>query len=469
MCYFCCLSKMSKGWVLGLLLAFTIGLTREAKAQRFQLEHDDYSDSIVWYVRNTGPNWVKPISMTINWFHTKPDLYVWDANPGPASTRSRVTEKNTNGNLTFKYKSTQGIGLNDTIYAGQRIPVFYSVNYNTKKTDTIMPANCILFFHDSLVADGEAPVLPKGATCQYKRVFLNSYNANSGVHYRSNFWYNLHQDMCQKYLTPDLYVMVVFDQNTFLPTSAGVVPKCPSGRYGTAFGFPKDSQIYYSFTLSDGKHIDSIISGITDGDYVALVSYPTFSQSRISAMKSRFAPIGLNTDSLIVGPFGSPDVQMLFWGRKGLSTSRGKLNTVGRFFKSGASIVNLAADHIMFPNQPTDQLAAWPPCFETLAIVHQPYIPAPIKAGTTVHSFSRNRIATPNPTSNEITLGTTEIPMDWHILDATGRQMLSLHFDANSLISIPVSTLAPGLYFGESTTQTASGRVRWHTQFVKMD
>ena len=329
---------MSKGWVFGLLMAFTIGLTREAKAQRFQLEHDDYSDSIVWYVRNTGPNWVKPISMTINWFHTKPDLYVWDANPGPASTRSRVTEKNTNGNLTFKYKSTQGIGLNDTIYAGQRIPVFYSVNYNTKKTDTIMPANCILFFHDSLVADGEAPVLPKGATCQYKRVFLNSYNANSGVHYRSNFWYNLHQDMCQKYLTPDLYVMVVFDQNTFLPTSAGVVPKCPSGRYGTAFGFPKDSQIYYSFTLSDGKHIDSIISGITDGDYVALVSYPTFSQYRISAMKSRFAPIGLNTDSLIVGPFGSPDVQMLFWGRKGLSTSRGKLNTVGRFFKSGASI-----------------------------------------------------------------------------------------------------------------------------------
>lgn len=108
-------------------------------------------------------------------------------------------------------------------------------------------------------------------------------------------------------------------------------------------------------------------------------------------------PIGLNTDSLIVGPFGSPDVQMLFWGRKGLSTSRGKLNTVGRFFKSGASIVNLAADHIMFPNQPTDQLAAWPPCFETLAIVHQPYIPAPIKAGTTVHSFSRNRIATPTP------------------------------------------------------------------------
>jgi hypothetical protein len=145
------------------------------------------------------------------------------------------------------------------------------------------------------------------------------------------------------------------------------------------------------------------------------------------------------------------------------------LNTVGRFFKSGASIVNLAADHIMFPNQPTDQLAAWPPCFETLAIVHQPYIPAPIKAGTTVHSFSRNRIATPNPTSNEITLGTTEIPMDWHILDATGRQMLSLHFDANSLISIPVSTLAPGLYFGESTTQTASGRVHWQTQFVKMD
>ena len=466
MAYFYFVKQRAQLWALAIFLL----LSTTVQAQRFQLEHDDYSDSIVWYVRNTGPNWVKPVSLTINWFHTKPGLYIWDANPGPGSARNRITEINKNGNLTFKYKSTQGVGLNDTIYAGQRVPVFYSVNYNTKKTDTVMPANCIMFYHDSLVADGEEPVLPKGAKCDYKRVYLNSHSATSGIHFRSQAWYNLHQDMCQKYGTiQNLFIMVVFDQSTFLPTSAGVIPKCPSGRYGTAFGFPKDSQVYYSFTLSDGKHIDSIINGITDGDYVALVSYPTFSQSTISQMKSRFAPIGLNTDSLIVGPFGNPDVQMLFWGRKGIATSKGKLNTVGRFYKGPASVANLSADHVMIAKQSADELLAWPPCFESLAVVHQPYIPAPIKVGTHSAKTLRTIKASPNPTNHEIHLGLARQSMDWDIIDATGRIIFTTHTNAGNEIIINVAALSSGMYFAESITDSTQERAHYRTQFIKID
>lgn len=466
MAYFYFVKQRAQLWALAIFLL----LSTTVQAQRFQLEHDDYSDSIVWYVRNSGPNWVKPVSLTINWFHTKPGLYIWDANPGPGSARNRITEINKNGNLTFKYKSTQGVGLNDTIYAGQRVPVFYSVNYNTKKTDTVMPANCIMFYHDSLVADGEEPVLPKGAKCDYKRVYLNSHSATSGIHFRSQAWYNLHQDMCQKYGTiQNLFIMVVFDQSTFLPTSAGVIPKCPSGRYGTAFGFPKDSQVYYSFTLSDGKHIDSIINGITDGDYVALVSYPTFSQSTISQMKSRFAPIGLNTDSLIVGPFGNPDVQMVFWGRKGIATSKGKLNTVGRFYKGPASVANLSADHVMIAKQSADELLAWPPCFESLAVVHQPYIPAPIKVGTHSAKTLRTIKASPNPTNHEIHLGLARQSMDWDIIDATGRIIFTTHTNAGNEIIINVAALSSGMYFAESKTDSTQERAHYQTQFIKID
>lgn len=81
MVYFCSVKHRLQPWIFGLVLL----LSSRAQGQRFQIEHDDYSDSVVWYVRNTGTAWVKPTSMTINWFHTKPDLYVWDANPGPAS------------------------------------------------------------------------------------------------------------------------------------------------------------------------------------------------------------------------------------------------------------------------------------------------------------------------------------------------------------------------------------------------
>jgi hypothetical protein len=260
--------------------------------------------------------------------------------------------------------------------------------------------------------------------------------------------------------------MVIFDQKNFKPTSAGVRPKCASGRYGTAFGYPKDSQIYYSFTLNDGPHIDSIINGITDGDYVALVSYPSFNQYTLSLMKSRFAPIGLNTDSLIVGPFGNSDVQMVFWGRKGLATQKGRINSVGRFQKGGASIVSLTADHVMITNQAADDLGAWPPCFEKLAVVHQPYIPAPIKIGTQKLSAPVPVMAMPNPTQSQVTLNTAA-PVKWTFYDATGRPVHIIPNQDNQQTeaTFNVSHLATGLYFGQGVSVNGQ---RHRTQFVKI-
>ena len=333
-----------------------------------------------------------------------------------------------------------------------------------------MPANGILFYHDSLVRDGEEIVLPKGASCSYERIYLKSFAKTSNVHYRSPVWFSIAQDVCQKYpSTPDLFILVVFDQKTFKPTSAGVIPKCPSGRYGTAFGYPKDSIIYYSFTLNDGPHIDSIINGITDGDYVALVSYPTFSQYNISKMKSRFAPIGLNTDSLIIGPYGNPDVQMVFWGRKGLNVSKGRLNTIGRFQKGPASIVSLTADHVMITNQATDQLAAWPPCFDVLAVVHQPYIPAPIKIGTKTLSTPLAVIAYPNPAQSHISLE-TPTPVRWHFTDAMGRPVTANTSESNATTqqTVDVAHWSAGVYFGWSEGTAGSTSPRYRTQFVKI-
>jgi hypothetical protein len=186
-------------------------------------------------------------------------------------------------------------------------------------------------------------------------------------------------------------------------------------------------------------------------------------------MKSRFAPIGLNTDSLIVGPKGSPDVQMVFWGRKGLATSKGKLNTVGRYFNGSASIVNLGADHVMIAKQPSDELLAWPPCFETLALVHQPYIPAPIKVGTHSPNPHRTITATPNPTNHEINLGLATQSMDWKIIDATGRILFTTHTNAGNEIIINVAALSSGMYFAESITDSTVERAHYRTQFIKID
>jgi hypothetical protein len=160
---------------------------------------------------------------------------------------------------------------------------------------------------------------------------------------------------------------------------------------------------------------------------------------------------------------------MVFWGRKGLSISKGKLNAVGRYFNGGASIVNLSADHIMISKQPTDQLNAWPPCFESLAVVHQPYIPAPIKVGIHSPNLHRSITANPNPTNHEIHLGLATQSMDWNIIDATGRILFTTHTNAGNEIIIIVSALSPGMYFAESKIDSIQDRAHYRTQFIKID
>ena len=160
---------------------------------------------------------------------------------------------------------------------------------------------------------------------------------------------------------------------------------------------------------------------------------------------------------------------MVFWGRKGLNVSKGRLNTIGRFQKGPASIVSLTADHVMITNQATDQLAAWPPCFDVLAVVHQPYIPAPIKIGTKTLSATLAVLAYPNPTQSHISLE-TPTPVRWHFTDAMGRPVASNTSESTATTqqTLDVAHWSAGVYFGWSEGVAGSTSPRYRTQFVKI-
>lgn len=123
----------------------------------------------------------------------------------------------------------------------------------------------------------------------------------------------------------------------------------------------------------------------------------------------------------------------------------------------------------MIAKQSEDELLAWPPCFETLAVVHQPYIPAPVKVGTATQGLKRSISAVPNPTTHEIYLGVADYSVDWNFRDAAGRLVISAHFNQGSEMTITVSSLSPGMYFGDAKTDSTQERAHYRTQFIKID
>jgi hypothetical protein len=123
----------------------------------------------------------------------------------------------------------------------------------------------------------------------------------------------------------------------------------------------------------------------------------------------------------------------------------------------------------MITNQATDQLAAWPPCFDVLAVVHQPYIPAPIKIGTKTLSAPLAVLAYPNPAQSQISLE-TPTPVRWHFTDAMGRPVHThpIHAEASTQNQIAVDQWSAGLYFGWGESTAPGSTTRYRTQFLKI-
>jgi hypothetical protein len=101
-----------------------------------------------------------------------------------------------------------------------------------------------------------------------------------------------------------------------------------------------------------------------------------------------------------------------------------------------------------------------------LAVVHQPYIPAPIKIGTQKLSAPVPVMAMPNPTQSQVTLKTAA-PVKWTFYDATGRpvHLIPNQDNQQTEATFNVSHLATGLYFGQGVSVNGQ---RHRTQFVKI-
>jgi hypothetical protein len=413
---------------------FLLSATYTAYAQPLILNPITYSDSTVWYVRNNTADTLYPTSISFKVHHMLQTVAMLPIQAGPGFFNN--TEKTTikGKNYTWKYATSFGCSLVDTLFPGGSIPFAISVNYNNVAKDTVLPANVTLFTNRPVFK--EWPVVPTGASCDYKRIFITSRWTQQGIHYYSSISPSLNPNVCQS-ISSGAAVANAFNPYSMQQTPSRVVPKCPGSRLWTSFGFPKDSVLFYSFNASDGKHLDSIIEGLDSGDYFAYASWPFVNATDLYAQSKTWAKIGLDVNSIPAWTAG----QFCFLGRKGLAKGKAFYSYV----KVSGSQVSVTADYVMIREQGFDELKPYPDCFEDLAIEHQPYVPEVVKNG--LKDFNRLVSVSPNPSAEGVWQVRNNVNDGFYkLFDSKGNHISEGLTKKNELFLLSQGDVSPGMY-----------------------
>jgi len=404
-------------------------------AQPLTIQPINYSDSTVWYIRNNTADTLYPTSLTFKVHHMLPNAAILPVYTGPGffNNTQKITIKGKK--YTWKYTTSFGSSIEDTLFPGLSIPFAISVNYNSSSNDTIMPSNVTLFTNKPQIK--EWPVVPNGASCDYKRIFITSRCNQQGIHIYSTVYPSLNPNVCQS-ISSGAAVANVFNPYSMQQIPSRVVPKCAAGRKWTSFGYPKDSVLFYSFNTMDGKHLDSIIEGLDSGDYFAYASWPTVSSTDLYAQSKTWAKVGLDINEI---PFGTGG-QFCFLGRKGLAKGMAQF----RYEKVVGSLVSVTADYVMIKEQGFNELKPYPDCFEDIAIEHKPYVPEVVKNGIT--TFKNSVRIFPNPINSGIlNLQCSSERGFFAIMDLQGRIMRQGSFFKDKVQQINTSDFISGNYF----------------------
>ena len=220
----------------------------------------------------------------------------------------------------------------------------------------------------------------------------------------------------KKYLFgSNVAIAILFDNYTLKPYWVGsVFPQNPAGQMWKDFGYPIDSQVFYQFRMvnSVGQKtgtLDSIIDGMNTGDYIALVSYNTYSIGA-NSFKSVFAKIGVNINSLSGG------VCFAILGRKDLPVGKAQVKIaadplVGAFLKIP-----------IIKQQPSNECLNYASCFEKYVFKLNPYVNKPHISN--LHLKVEKLKVWPNPSGDGV--WNIQLPQDafnLEVLDVTGKKI----------------------------------------------
>ena len=408
-------------------------LTGLSAQQKFTFSTYHNRDSVVWYVKNLSQENVKLSAATLDFFYKSDNVMIWPYTYFGGNKNFRKTGKFCGEKNCWKYKSEIGLGLDAWVAPGDSFPIVSGDNYAAASFDTLMLANFELFWNDTNGNSHKNIVLPpqSNGTCEFVPVFETAGSSKSdGIRLGSNSWYQLHEGS-KKYLWGYggySTIAILFDAITLKPYwVSSVFPQNPAGRMIKNFGYPIDSQVFYQFDIYNYKYtgmqtLDSIIDGMSTGDYIAIVSYSQWAgafanasnnYNEFGSLKKSFESIGLNMDTLF------PGCSYSLLGRKGLAVGKAKFNVNHICNPAIYSIFNLKT--AIISNAPTNEMYDYPSCYEKYIYRLSPYVPKP-KGGS--NQVTSKLIAYPNPSLEghwTITLpkGASKI----EVVDAVGRTL----------------------------------------------
>jgi hypothetical protein len=376
----------------------------------------------------------------------------------------------------WKYKSEIGLGLDAWVSPGDSFPIISGDNYAAASFDTLMLANFELFWYDTNGFSHKNTVLPpkSNGSCEFVPLFETAGSwKTDGIRLGSNAWYQLHEGSKNYLFGSNIAIAILFDNYTLKPYwVSSVFPQNPAGRMIKNFGYPIDSQVFYQFNIYNYKYtgmqtLDSIINGMSTGDYIAIVSYNQWAgafanasnnYNEFGSLKKSFESIGLNMDSLF------PGCTYSLMGRKGLPIGKAKFNVNHICNPTIYSIFNLKT--AMISNAPTNEMYDYPSCYEKYIYRLSPYVPKP-KGGS--NQVTSKLIVYPNPSFEghwTITLPQGAVKIE--ICDALGRKLFG-NEKLNGLTSFELNTtqfcnqLSNGVYIArilnESNQLLSVGRL----------
>jgi len=425
-------------------------ITKLNAQQKFTFSTYHNRDSVVWYVKNLSQENVKLSAATLDFFYKSDNAMIWPYWYFGGNKNFRKTGKFCGEKNCWKYKSEIGLGLDAWVAPGDSFPIVSGDNYAAAGFDTLMLANFELFWNDTNGVSHKNIVMPPQANgnCEFVPVFESAGSSKTdGIRLGSNSWYQLHEGS-KKYLWGSggySTIAVLFDATTLKPYwVSSVYPQNPAGRMIKDFGYPIDSQVFYQFNIYNYKYtgmqtIDSIIDGMSTGDYIAIVSYSQWSAygaiassgyREFGCLKKSFESIGLNMDTMF------PGCSYSLLGRKGLPVGKAKFN-INKYICNPPNYTIYNLKTAMISNAPTNEMYDYPSCYEKYIYRLSPYVPKP-KGG--LNHVTSKLVAYPNPSFEghwTITLpqGASKI----EVVDAVGR-ILFVNEKLNGFTSFELKT-----------------------------
>ncbi len=432
-----------------ILFIFLQLLHSKLTAQRFVLEYEKYSDSTLWYIKNTGTDTIKATSFTLNWFHMKPTFLAWTNDPMQPFFNIQTQMISKGLKYTWKYKTTYGCSIKDTLFPNSRIMVAMSVNYDEINRDTIMPANASIFVNKT-VGFTVYNAIPAGSTCDFKRIYTASRADQQGIHWFATAYPSMTQNSCEAKTGYQCFGVPI-NPYTLKQTPSTVMPTCPGGRMWTSYGYPIDSQLYYDAQASDSSFWSKVIDGLDSGDYFVFISHQMVSNSDLQKLATIFTKVGADKNKLIQAGSGA-NCQFSFIGRKNLP--QGKANYAFKCYSGPSLPSSFSVDHVMVYNQPLNELQPYPECYEKVAVIHEPYIPeidTTQKNSVVPHATQALRTyqvkAYPNPSSDNWQLSGIPFQTQFVIFNIAGKMIYQGNCLANQSTVIDATQFTSGMYF----------------------